>query len=164
MWIFSQHGFASAVQHRRNHDLLMVRFRDHQDAVRYAKALVTANQRRVRLPRIWRDDHADYLWRFVCPKHQWAELLAELTDEVDYANFKSMMHDRAPNWSGQELMGIWSITNNHQWEADNQRRRRNQDLRHHEPTWESVSDDDEIVISHEDRWAGTVEKEEPGPF
>lgn len=173
MWIFTQLGFASAVQDRRDDTQLMVRFRDQEDAAKYAKAIVAANPRRVRLPKVWRDDRADYLWRLVCPKHQWAAMLAAQTEDVDYDNFKSMMHARAENWSGSELMGIWSITNEHQRKNDNHRRRRNRQLIDYSPRQRYTGspneqhspDDQELVLEHDDRWRAQAEpKDEEGPW
>lgn len=164
MWIFTKHGFASAVQDRRDHDRLMVRFRDPDDATAYAKALVAANRRWVRTPRIWRDDRADYLWRFVCPKYQWAFLLAELTDELDYANFKSMMHVRCARWTGAELMMIWSTTNEHQRQRDQKRRKKawaETKPKHFVP--DTFSIDDQVLWSDkaDDRYEYTTD---PAPF
>lgn len=120
MWTFTKLGFASAVQHRSHHDVLIVRFRDPKDAAAYAKALkVAAGMRRT--PKVTATRAADYGWRLQCHKDQWQALLGELTQEIDYDNFKSMMHHERPNWAGSELMGVWSITARHQYEIQDGR-------------------------------------------
>lgn len=164
MWIFTQHGFASAVQHRNDPTLLVVRFRDDRDAASYAQALKEANARRVRLPRVTRNDRADYLWRMIVPAKQWAALLAKEAEAIDYGNFKGMMHERRPAWT--ELGSIWSHTMRHQ-EKRNERRRAETRIFTHATDYKAphheASDDDEIVYTADEaeRFTGTLE---PGPF
>jgi len=111
MWTFSQYGFASAVADRTNRHFVIVRFRDPDDAAAHARAHKIANSGK-RTPSVWRDDRADYRWRMRVRLDQWVMTQAWITAEIDYPNFKSMMHDRTPRW--RNLMEVWHATNDHQ--------------------------------------------------
>ncbi len=105
MWIFTTQGFYSAVEHRGDPDLLIVRARTRED--------IEALQAQIPGLEPFEDATADYRWRAVVKREEWIAALALLGAGVDYPNFKSAVaqrqgHDRASCygrvWS--ELLGL----------------------------------------------------------
>jgi hypothetical protein len=82
MWIFTNQGFVSAVEHRDNSELLMVRARaaGHLEAV-FPGCTVQKTM------------NADYRYRTVLSKAVVAAKAAELIKNIDYSNFKSSITD-----------------------------------------------------------------------
>jgi hypothetical protein len=87
MWLYTQSGFVSVVQHSRKHDHVVVRAR----SVQHIQEL----QRRYPL---WlagvaplQDDDADYRYRITVPKAMWAGAAQAMMLDIDYTNFKAKM-------------------------------------------------------------------------
>lgn len=140
MWIFSTNGFASVVAHRHESEILLVRFRDREDAAAFARR-VKAAANLPRTPRVWRDDAADYLWRMRVTRTNFALTVADMVAAIDYPNFKSVMASRCPRWDYASLSQVWHTTHHHQVLAD-RARRPTRELKFNFPP---VGDDDEIV-------------------
>ena len=94
MWIFTRHGFFSAVCARQGDgayhqpvdpDRIMVRarVRAHLEALRERFAELLGNCE------ILEDAGTDYAFRIFVGKVVWSEVLAGLGEELDYDNFKS---------------------------------------------------------------------------
>ena len=94
MWLFTKHGFFSAVCAKQGNgypgdpidpETLMVRtrVRSHLEALksRFPESLGACPT----------EAHVgtDYAYRIFVPKATWAEVVAALTDEIEYGNFKS---------------------------------------------------------------------------
>jgi len=86
MWTATQDGYFSAVQHRDRPDTLMVRARDSKDLERIRdKGYETG--------RIIAMTEADYPYRVIIKKEEWARYLVEATVAIDYVNFKNRIHE-----------------------------------------------------------------------
>jgi hypothetical protein len=94
MWIFTRHGFFSAVCARQGDgshgqpvdpDRIMVRarVRAHLEALRERFADMLGEAEICEFP------HTDYAFRIFVDKADWARVLAALARETDYDNFKS---------------------------------------------------------------------------
>ncbi len=86
MWLFTTQGFYSTVQHDDFEDMVIVRGRTREDI----EAL------RHQIPSIepFEDPDADYRYRAVVAKADWALALTELATDLDYRNFKSAVAER----------------------------------------------------------------------
>src|SRR5476649_1937073 len=94
MWIFTKHGFFSAVCARQGNgkhgqpvdpDRIMVRarVRGHLEALKKRFSELVGECE------ILEDTGTDYAFRFFVPKPIWVQILAGLAEETDYDNFKS---------------------------------------------------------------------------
>ena len=97
MWLFTQYGFFSVVCAR---DLtgktkgidpatLMVRARSRQ----HLDSLI-ARFSDLQGVHVVETESTDYRYRIVLPKAVWGRVVAELTAEIDYGNFKSRAHEK----------------------------------------------------------------------
>ncbi len=117
MWIFTKHGFFSAVCARHGNgshgqpvdpDRIMVRarIRGHLEALkkRFADRLGECD--------ILDSAGTDYAYRLFVPKPVWAQVLAALAEETDYDNFKSEVahHQGRPGAAYKNsLNDVWSV-------------------------------------------------------
>ena len=119
MWTATTKGFFSAVQHRDDTSLLVVRTRDHADAERLAawyaawlndmeKFDPTATPN-LPLPVITSYEWSDYPWRVIMPRTAWGAFLAESVEDLDYGNFKDAVKDRQGKERAQVYSGVWSV-------------------------------------------------------
>ena len=113
MWIFTKYGFFSVVCARRgfghpfepidpNRVMVRSRSRSHLEALqkRFSQAA----------GEIMSFDGSDYPYRVFLPKSVWATIMAELSMEIDYDNFKSEVAESGltePAY-GQCLHLVWS--------------------------------------------------------
>ena len=100
MWVFTQEGFFSAVEHRNRRDCVIVRCRAHSDM----KAL----HRRFPSSELVVGGGTDYAYRMVLPKKLWARYLAEQAKGIDYDNFKNRVTQRQGSWRHDVYMRVWS--------------------------------------------------------
>lgn len=120
MWIISEQGFYSAVQHRDDPTLLMIRARSLGDltelqALDSVVEAVAHAQQSVSSDGVGSDDFteprytpdADYPWRMTMPADVFGAAVAEMVLEIDYDNFKSRVgrvnRERAHTYSS-----LWS--------------------------------------------------------
>ncbi len=108
MWLFTKQGFFSAVQHKDEPDMIIVRARLKQDAERLAEFVsVTCSCDQ---PAVEQTVAADYLFRLTLPWVQWRDVLAELAMQIDYPNFKDAVHalpdDHDRTWA---YLMVWQI-------------------------------------------------------
>lgn len=117
MWIFTKHGFFSAVCARQGNgtysqpvdlDRIMVRarVRDHLEALkkRFADLLGDCE--------ILESTSTDYAFRLFVQKSSWAKVVAELANETDYDNFKSEVakhQERSGAAYEHSLHDVWSV-------------------------------------------------------
>jgi hypothetical protein len=119
MWIFTKHGFFSAVCARQGDgrhgrpidpDRIMVRarVRSHLEALkkRFPNILGECGIRE--------SAGTDYAFRLFVQKSAWMEVLAGLAEETDYDNFKSEVarhQGRAGAAYAHSLHEVWSVMN-----------------------------------------------------
>lgn len=117
MWIFTKYGFFSAVCARQgdgshgqpvDKDRIMVRarVRRHLEALqdRFADLLGDSE--------IKESAETDYAFRIFLPKAAWSQVVAELTNELDYDNFKSEVARQQGNDGAayeHSLHDVWSV-------------------------------------------------------
>ena len=113
MWLFTQYGFYSVVcardlaanPARIDPDTFMVRARSqrHLEALQKRFPQLTAFEITV-------TSNTDYRFRTVVPKTVWAEVVRELTAEIDYGNFKDRAHRQAgdPRYV-EALHDVWEV-------------------------------------------------------
>ena len=117
MWLFTKHGFFSAVCPRAgagghsqpiDPDRMMVRarVRSHLDALkaRFPELLGGCDVRATK--------GTDYAYRLFVDKAVWAQVLAALADETDYDNFKSEVarHQGSAGVAYEDaLHKVWSV-------------------------------------------------------
>ena len=117
MWIFTKYGFFSAVCARQGDggpgqpvakDRIMVRarVRSHLEALqdRFADLLGDSE--------IKEFVGTDYAFRIFLPKTVWSNVVAELTNELDYDNFKSAVarhQGREGAAYEHSLHDVWSV-------------------------------------------------------
>ena len=117
MWIFTKYGFYSAVCARQGDgshgqpvdpDRIMVRarVRSHLEALRDRFAdLISDNE-------IKEFVGTDYAFRIFVPKTVWSQVVAELTSELGYDNFKSeVARHQGSDGAAYEhsLHDVWSV-------------------------------------------------------
>ena len=119
MWLFTKHGFYSAVCARQGDgshgqpvdpDRIMVRarLRSHLEALKERFSNLLANCE------IMEFTGTDYAFRIFVPKSIWSQVVVGLTEEVDYDNFKSKVaHHQGSEGSDYEhsLHEVWSVMN-----------------------------------------------------
>ena len=82
MWLFTETGFVSAVQHRDNDDLLVVRSRDRKSLEPLSKA-TTAE--------ITTNAYSDYPYRVIVHKADFNTWVSDSIKFLDYPNFKNQV-------------------------------------------------------------------------
>ena len=119
MWLFTKHGFYSAVCARQGDgshsqpvdtDRMVVRarVRSHLDALkeRFPDLLADCE--------IMEFAGTDYAFRIFVPKSVWSQVLVGLNEEIDYDNFKSKVaRHQGSNGAEYEhsLHEVWSVMN-----------------------------------------------------
>ena len=100
MWVFTNKGFLSIVQHRDDADTLVVRSR----FAGHIKALFPS-------AKVLKTPRADYRYRAFLPRRLVAERLAAVVGEISYPNFKnSLIDDRYHD----ACMDVWEALYRHQ--------------------------------------------------
>jgi hypothetical protein len=111
MWLFTKHGFISAVQFRTGSGksvggamLVRARRRDHlEDVLRETFQFGW-------IDKIESTPKADYAYRVTVPKKVFADIVSALAADIDYPNFKDECHYNLPHdepYLGM-LMNVWS--------------------------------------------------------
>ena len=86
MWLFTKHGFFSAVQHFENANLIHVRARFKGDLERLCEAYETT-------PEVEHTPGNDYPYRMNFRREDWAKIVAGEANAIDYENFKDAVHE-----------------------------------------------------------------------
>lgn len=104
MWIMTANGFISAVEHRFNENYLLARSRTDEALIYLCDELG------IGLDKITHMNDADYVWRVVVSKEEFALFLArEVLHNLRYDNFKTFCKDHgAPEKYLTFLNGVWS--------------------------------------------------------
>lgn len=107
MWLITQTGFYSAVQHRDDQNILVVRTRVYADALHLADFLVArfpddyVNALPANL--IQTNEYSDYPWRVFVPRTQWVDFTMFESQAIAYGNFK----DQVKKTQGYERAGVY---------------------------------------------------------
>jgi hypothetical protein len=99
MWIFTQTGFVSAVQHRDDKNLLVVRARDRLSLEPLAEATqaeITTNAM------------ADYPYRVIVSKDDLAAWTVDQIDDLSYPNFKNQVAVTRGKQFASRLGSVWA--------------------------------------------------------
>lgn len=91
MWVFNREGFFSVVQNQEADNQVMVRARFAQDLENLKKKLSSVGA--FSIPTI-KTPKADYPFRIILNKTEWAEYLRKSALDIDYPNFKSSLKDQ----------------------------------------------------------------------
>lgn len=100
MWVITTSGFYSAVAHREHPELLLVRARAKGDLTRLKKVIPGM--------KIREDRRADYRWRTVVTREEWAHALVLLAADVDYDNFKNAVRRKHSRKREGIYHRVWS--------------------------------------------------------
>ena len=114
MWIFTRHGFLSAVKNlnaRGPQDALLVRSRSKEDLSRLAR-FITGKTKGRYVPRVMRTRRADYLYRMTCSRAMLAAFLEAQVAQLDYPNFKNeIAKTDAPR--ARAYADVWAVLLNY---------------------------------------------------
>lgn len=97
MWIFSKTGFVSAVEHRDDPSLIMLRARARKDLGPFLKVPGT---------KVNITPDADYKYRVILPKDAFSKILSSMASDIDYPNFKNAVHGDPGR--DNAYMHVWS--------------------------------------------------------
>ena len=86
MWIFTAAGFISAVQHRDDHNLVMIRARKREHLEAFCESDPEP-------PKILETPDADYRYRTTMKRHWFSAMLVAHADCLDYDNYKNAITD-----------------------------------------------------------------------
>lgn len=100
MWLMTPRGFYSAVQHRDDDELIVVRARAREDLERLLEGQTFGD--------IDFTPKADYPYRVEMVRSDWNGLVGEMVMEIDYGNFKDAVNDRLGVERAATYMGVWS--------------------------------------------------------
>lgn len=100
MWVFTTEGFVSAVQHRDDRKLLMVRARTRQALEELADISEEG---------ILQTPSADYPFRVVVDRKTFNSWLGLEVEHIDYDNFKGAAHMLGDQRYDDALMDVWSV-------------------------------------------------------
>ena len=119
MWIFTKHGFFSAVCARKGDGMrgqpvdpnrIMIRAR----VSAHLEALKERFPDRLGKSVILESPEADYAYRLLIPKSDWGQVLLDLAEEIDYDNFKSKVANNPEKVGAayrDSLHEGWSVMN-----------------------------------------------------
>jgi hypothetical protein len=115
MWLFTKHGYISAVCARQGNGEHGQPVDPHRLGLRFRRRQHLENLQR-RFPDVlgslpvWESATADYRYRLFVPKPVWVQVASDLAAEVDYADFKRSTHDfPGKDEYEQRLLEIWNV-------------------------------------------------------
>lgn len=104
MWIFTKEGFFSVVA-TSEPDELMVRARVREDLENYIDFMGA-----VPGPEIIETPHADYRYRIITARDEWAEYVSAAASDLDYTNVKGTIGRGAARH--RAMMRVWGAMGN----------------------------------------------------
>ena len=99
MWIFTETGFVSAVQHRETPEYLVVRARDKQSL----QVLADLCEVEIKFT-----PHADYPYRVIVTKNDFTSWMNDNIDFLGYSNFKNQVAITRGKDYAHTLGSVWS--------------------------------------------------------
>jgi len=103
MWLFCKQGFYSAVQHRDNPEIILLRARFDGDLECLLEHCGCENYKVF----IKETPDADYRFRVELPRAMWGDIVKQVADEIDYDNFKNSVHEGQGSARDAAYMGCW---------------------------------------------------------
>lgn len=101
MWLFTTRGFYSAVENPTDHSQLIVRARARKD-LEALRDLIPGLK-------IQATPKRDYQFRIVVTKDVWASVVAKITSEIEYPNFKDAVHHMPGGDERSRIYGsVWA--------------------------------------------------------
>ena len=105
MWLFTDFGFFSATQSRRDPSKLQIRARLKKDLERLSERLPEHCRKIIETP------GRDYPYRIICTREEFAPVLFDAILGIKYGNFKSRVAD-TQGWDVEGLYSqVWSVMN-----------------------------------------------------
>ncbi|MDQ3813596.1 MAG: tetratricopeptide repeat protein [Armatimonadota bacterium] len=102
MWLMTQYGFFSVVQHKDDADLFLVRARVRNDLQNLLNLCGLTREIAV-------TPDADYRYRLLLAREEWEFVARSLAQTVDYPNFKNRVHELPDqNTKNRAYMEVWS--------------------------------------------------------
>ena len=102
MWMFTKDGFFSVVEHRGDDTKLIVRARDREDLETITELFPVETDLKV-----LHTPDADYEWRLVIDRRDWAKYCKVSAWEIDYDNFKNAIKRQDPE-RAHLYMNVWA--------------------------------------------------------
>jgi hypothetical protein len=104
MWIFTNFGFFSAVEHRADSTVILVRSRARGDLEALLQRIPESDATTIReTPR------ADYRWRVSVDRDAFRAAIGAAIDAIDYDNFKSSVGARH-SWARESIYArVWGV-------------------------------------------------------
>ena len=103
MWLFCKHGFFSAVEHKDDESMVLVRSRFRGDLERLLESAGLDTWKAI----VNNTPDADYAYRMEIPRETWSRIVQEVADDVDYTNFKAKVHEGGGSLRDEAYMGCW---------------------------------------------------------
>jgi hypothetical protein len=108
IWVFTQDGFYSVTAYDEApggprpdaNELVVVRTRARDDLTRLSGWIHDAE--------IVATPSADYPFRIVCGREEWARYLVAMTEQIDYTNFKQRVEERLGTRRHDVLLSVWT--------------------------------------------------------
>jgi hypothetical protein len=119
MWLFTTDGFYSAVTHRDEPDVVLVRARVKEDAERLIAAVGHGE--------VLETPHGDYAFRVLLPRATWAAYGASAANAIDYPNFKAAVAARDGAERADAYGAVWAVLYAFQERQAQRRTRRHDD-------------------------------------
>ena len=98
MWLYCKSGFFSGVRHAEKPNTIHVRARFKGDLERLCRAHGLR-------PKVAVTPKNDYRWRMDFPIAEWARIVMEEAESIDYENFKNAVHDGTER--DEAYMNVW---------------------------------------------------------
>lgn len=105
MWIFTETGFVSAVEHRDDPSQLVVRARNRGslEALQLVMSELTGIE-----PDIQATPNADYPYRIYADRLAFARWTAYMARDISYTNFKGQCYNTLPPAFSDALHDVWA--------------------------------------------------------
>lgn len=107
MWIFTGFGYFSVIEHRKDRDLLLVRSRVKGDLEKLKEKCLPNLGEIVETP-----TGADYPYRALAWRVEFAEAMKKAVEQIDYTNFKSGISRTQGSARHDLYMQVWSVMKN----------------------------------------------------
>lgn len=106
MWLFTDFGFFSVVKSKEEHDKVLVRGRTVEDLERLV--LRHGSSLNSTVSDILLTPYNDYCCRLIVPANLWSQALFEISENIDYDNFKDAVKSRLGHDRANQCGSIWS--------------------------------------------------------
>ena len=118
MWLFTDFGFFSVVKHKSKDSTLVVRGRSLGDLRRLVQGYGSIMDVREDDIRVTPD--SDYYCRVEVNQTSWSNVLFQVSENIDYHNFKDAVHERMGARRAETYMDVWTTMYSLQnWERKN---------------------------------------------